>query len=660
MGAKSEKIKLPNFKRSQSHTIKGNPTLNFNDINQNNPNTINNENVKINIQKQEIKAEKKIDTKNSRNIFMKNNESNDRNFLQHIMPLNKAHDDTNINISSHNKEKEYHTINYSKTLKKNLELDVSIIKNKKKTRSKSLDKSQDNNEMFDCMINHIEKKVKNKEDLEQNININNIIKNSREENKNVVEDEPRFNLTKRRSYTYSTLDFNISEPQNIFLFDDINIFDSILIILNYNSYINSYLSKNKKKIYSSEEKNEYCLSSILYYINKYLWTTKPEKIMNAENLKYNYQKFLDWYIKDYSKNSNFNCYNAYDISLILDFIYNKINNEITFEYIGKNSNNQCKEAKELLKLCSDFINNNKSPISDNYYGVLSKESWCINCMNRVQRYGYLYVPIKDYSIFNIISFDLSYINNNISQIIKSRATNLNQFGNNISDISKIKINYVDCFNQYFFIKYQSFCNMCKLYSLIQIKKYIYAPPNMLTIILNNNLEGNFIINDEISLDNFTYQKDLNSKYYLVSMICKYPFKDRYITYCFNYKNRQWYYYTKRGQSSDNISRKTTYVKPNAIPYVLFYQNKADIENQYSKINLDYANNKIKIRFRFQDGSYKFLFFENNAKVKDAINDIGKYFEINNIKLVSNGLKAKDDDLLCSPVFQGNEFLVISC
>ena len=454
MGAKSEKIKLPNFKRSQSHIIKGNPTLNFNDINLNNPNTINNENVKINIQKQEIKAEKKIDTKNSRNIFMKNNESNDRNFLQHIMPLNKAHDDTNINISSHNKEKEYHTINYSKTLKKNLELDVSIIKNKKKTRSKSLDKSQDNNEMFDCMINHIEKKLKNKEDLEQNININNIIKNSREENKNVVEDEPRFNLTKRRSYTYSTLDFNISEPQNIFLFDDINIFDSILIILNYNSYINSYLSKNKKKIYSSEEKNEYCLSSILYYINKYLWTTKPEKIMNAENLKYNYQKFLDWYIKDYSKNSNSNCYNAYDISLILDFIYNKINNEITFEYIGKNSNNQCKEAKELSKLCSDFINNNKSPISDNYYGVLSKESWCINCMNRVQRYGYLYVPIKDYSIFNIISFDLSYINNNISQIIKSRATNLNQFGNNISDISKIKINYVDCFNQYFFITYQ--------------------------------------------------------------------------------------------------------------------------------------------------------------------------------------------------------------
>ena len=105
---------------------------------------------------------------------------------------------------------------------------------------------------------------------------------------------------------------------------------------------------------------------------------------------------MDCYIKTNSLNSNFNCYNASNISLILDFIYSKINNEITFEYLGKNAYNQSEDIKDLSKLCSDFINNNKSPIFDNYYGVLSKETWCNNCMDRVQRYGYLYIPIKDY------------------------------------------------------------------------------------------------------------------------------------------------------------------------------------------------------------------------------------------------------------------------
>ena len=79
----------------------------------------------------------------------------------------------------------------------------------------------------------------------------------------------------------------ITYPQSVFLFDDndFNIFGSFLIILNNNSYINKYFTKHQDKIYSSEKNNQYCLSIILYFINKYLWTRRPESIIKTTTIK---------------------------------------------------------------------------------------------------------------------------------------------------------------------------------------------------------------------------------------------------------------------------------------------------------------------------------------------------------------------------------------
>ena len=77
-----------------------------------------------------------------------------------------------------------------------------------------------------------------------------------------------------------------SRPNYCKVFENINIFNSILIMMNNIDCINNYLSNNitKKYIYSCERNKQYCLSSILYYINKYIWNFKEKSEISEINL----------------------------------------------------------------------------------------------------------------------------------------------------------------------------------------------------------------------------------------------------------------------------------------------------------------------------------------------------------------------------------------
>ena len=253
---------------------------------------------------------------------------------------------------------------------------------------------------------------------------------------------------------------------------------------------------------------------------------------------------------------------------------------------------------------------------------------------------------NDYKEFYFITFDL----NMVSPISIQPKLSF-QCNSNFNNICFPKINkqnnknnicLQDCFNKYFLTNIQNFCQICNLCTL-RLKTYIFAPPNVLTFVLNNNKDGNFIIQDEFNLSYPYIVNKRNYNYCLISMLCKLRYNEKYIIYCYNLKDSQWYYYTeKEGGLSAN---KTSFLDPNAIPCVLFYQNKEILNFIYNKINLEKANNKAQFSFRFQDGNSKKLFFDLNITVKEACNDIAKYFKYNKVMFLIKGEKAKDNDLL---------------
>ena len=95
-----------------------------------------------------------------------------------------------------------------------------------------------------------------------------------------------------------------STPKYFRIYEKINIFNSILIMLNNNSIINNYFQKDRKQqIIQCEKNNKYCLSSILYYLYKYLWYINNTSDIPEKDLIKKYNDFIDIYAETNYKNS---------------------------------------------------------------------------------------------------------------------------------------------------------------------------------------------------------------------------------------------------------------------------------------------------------------------------------------------------------------------
>ena len=548
---------------------------------------------------------------------------------------------------------------------------LKLIKlNKKKIDNLNLNINEEINK---TEKNKIEDK-KEEDDLDANININDLIeeKKNKEKSRN-LETESNENkiekgsLSERkfvRSISYSNFDLEITHPQSVFLFDDndFNIFGSFLIILNNNSYINKYFTKHQDKIYSSEKNNLYCLSIILYFINKYLWTRRPESIIKPKDLNSKYFIFLNKYLEVNCQNSNSEIYlyNTDNLEAIINFIFYKINAEITAEYKKEDVFNYDSGDALLNQFMKTFIKNNHSVISDSFTGFYQEEMTCLNCQNRMQRYGNVYIPFKQYSSFNYIYLDLDNCNNQCTYQNR-RCNSFCDFGNGFNQFNSMNFimnnNLYNCLNTEFNKSFQSSCNLCQFNTMKYIQKKIFSPPKILTIILNNK-NANFQIIQEINLSQFTIIKG-NHNYYLIGILCKYTYNNRFITYCFNYRDGSWYSYTKKEEKYSRSIKRVTYLEPNAIPYVLVYQNKENMDFEYNEINLDIANNKKGYTFRFQNGlPQATLYFGINTTVKEVCKDIERFYKLEKVKLIINAQQIKNSDILSSFVGNSDNILVI--
>ena len=412
----------------------------------------------------------------------------------------------------------------------------------------------------------------------------------------------------------------LTKPNYIMIFNDMNIFNSILVILSNLNSTSECLEKKETK-YALEQylkKDPDTLGIILYSMHHFIWDSFP----NGKNLLSEKDIFdaYNYFVKKYSSVNNTSGYEDYckelkNSQLIVEFIYSKINKELSkIQNINNNNYVNIYDKDSVLKNYIEmFQRNNNSFISDNFIGFYQNKISCEMCCRKYQRYGSFYNDSYSFDLYYDFVFNLNEILNKHNNMIQ-QMNNLS-LNNNTTLINKV--NLYDCFDyNFFYIKPSlyncSFCEQCRTATNKYAVRYILSLPNIVTIVLNNNTENNIIIEypDKLDLTKYTLYKSNDDIFSLVGIISKIHYNKKFICYSINRKNGIWYSYEEGKIEQVNS------IDINAIPLILIYQKKCLIKFGYQNIERNY-NNVLLYKFRFGNNVEVKMFIHKNMKLKSV-------------------------------------------
>ena len=320
------------------------------------------------------------------------------------------------------------------------------------------------------------------------------------------------------------------------------------------------------EFYKKNHKNDKCLTESFNNIIDKIWPNdfSERKRDNNQELKIfskteNSREFLEK-IKNINE---FNENNEFLINYIIKRFHmeaNKVVNsnqtEPLLEEIDKKS--------AFKKYVKKFEKENKSIISDNFYGTYYTKTYCTNCNN-------------NFFIFNAFTFSfysLDIVYNNKCTTILSR-TNL-LYKNNMFNLCQINI--YDCL--YYDMQSKNkiqICKKCAMQTNLVFQNIIYASPKIITFIFKRNIflpTIQFIIEENINIDFFVEQKN-NKNYFLIGMIFN-VFENHFVSYCKSPIDNNWYSY-----DDEKVEKKDSFqqiLMNNMYPYILLYQIKEETIN----------------------------------------------------------------------------------
>ena len=405
------------------------------------------------------------------------------------------------------------------------------------------------------------------------------------------------------------------------VFGDINIFNSILIMLSNNEDIYTYLNRDYRKDYIKflEEDFGCSLASIFYHSNKYIF---KNEIIYSKKI---FNKYTEFIRLKYGKNDK--CLlDINNAEYILEFIYSKINFEFTTakKQINKNNiNNNYNYNINNNNFLDEFLRNNKSIISDVFTGFYQYNNYLNSKRNS---FNNTYYNLKPFSFikFNLNKISQFYNSSNINEM------NLNNFDNN-------DINIYNCFE----------------YTFKEKTHLIFSFPLILTIVLSQTDNCNFVLHHEINLASYTnkFSEYNNGSYILTSILCQMSYNKKFINYIFDQKEGYWF------SLSNKELKKVDSIDINATPLILIYQK--NIPKNYKEIKI---KDKLYTIINVQIGLFQTtqLFFEQRDKIKDVRNKIKSWFKIKeSFTLLINGhIANKDNEFLSKLLEKGYSILVI--
>ena len=279
-------------------------------------------------------------------------------------------------------------------------------------------------------------------------------------------------------------------------------------------------------------------------------------------------------------NEAFKKMEASDAKDLIIFFLERIHQEINLVLKNKEQKeqkyDQYNQQSALNYFGQNFINENKSFISDTFFIVYQSTQQCQNCVKINSPYHTSY----NYQILNNIIFPLNEVSKfKIQQDIK----NMNMFQMNIQNRN---INLYDCFEYYRKVEFMSgnnqiFCNNCRQLSDSLYQTQLMTLPNIIILILdrgkNNMYKIDIDIFPEIDLTNYILfpqnERHIYSLYGVITHKGPSGESGHFIASCKFYKNNKWYLYNDAfvNDIQDKDFFKKVIQEP--IPYILFYERK---------------------------------------------------------------------------------------
>jgi len=303
-----------------------------------------------------------------------------------------------------------------------------------------------------------------------------------------------------------------------------------------------YLTEKKMYYKLKKYKEIHKLSFALAEVINNLWVNLDKRFYPPENFK-NVISEMNPLFKGVAAN---------DPKDLILFLLENIHKELNIHKSNKNNNNNFpinnnnNYIEEYNNFKKYYISQNKSIISDEFYGYNNTIITCNNCQ----------FAINNIQIYNILFFPLE-------EIRKYKNYNYNN----------VKI--IDCFEYYSKIDFNQnfYCNYCNQNCSSNSQAKFVNVPHTLIVNLNRGkgLEYNVNIEFDEYLNLNKYIIDENSPYYyeLIGVICHFGSNDmggHFVAFCKNYNNCEWYKY------NDQMVTKCLFneVRQSGLPYVLFY------------------------------------------------------------------------------------------
>lgn len=333
----------------------------------------------------------------------------------------------------------------------------------------------------------------------------------------------------------------------------IQIFCQIEEIINYFKYKPEIINVINK--YNKNQKT--CLTKAFKNIIENIWPSNDYYI----RYKYCHENDSNRYFAPYEFFQIFNQIWPYNSSNPKDLIniilmklheeLNKINKNITIndDKILDQTNQKLMKDNFYKK----FVDENRSIISDNFYGSIQTMIKCFHC--NIIKYNY--------DVFSFLEFPLDEVYH------YKYVTNINQ--------QNQMINIYDCFDYFQRIQTLSnedalLCEYCKSISSNLYKAIINTVPNIFIIIVDKkqNSEIKFEFYEKIDLSNYIQLKSIKCIFKLIGVICQIGEKDRiFYSYCKSPIDNNWFKF-----NNDLVSKvvdfKNEVINCN-FPHILFYK-----------------------------------------------------------------------------------------
>ena len=332
-------------------------------------------------------------------------------------------------------------------------------------------------------------------------------------------------------------------------------FCSIEKLINFFKY-----TRQARKIFEMDKSK---LSSLFKLLIEKLWPNN----YNEPNLKKSYAPYE--FIKKISlMNPSFKGDKSYDIKDLVKFIILTLHSELNKANINNiiNSNLSLDQTNPQLmfnNFANNFMNQNKSIISDLFYGINCGINQCGNCGIKTynyQKYFFLEFPLEE-----VLKFKLSNINNFNFNF------NNNNYNNNV-------VNIYDCFDYDKKINILSgnnsnYCNFCKCTSSSSKCTVLTTGAEILILLLNRGKAKEYDVNinyaEYLNLLNYITYANTGCNYKLIGIIFQIGKNGLFIAYCLDPISHEWLKY------NDSIVSKVINFKNEVInnskPYSLFYQ-----------------------------------------------------------------------------------------